>query len=50
VYSGVGGWLPAAALPSVSETDPTAALGIVGAVPDIKKYTAPGGVLYVFGL
>ncbi|HEX8757418.1 MAG TPA: PQQ-dependent dehydrogenase, methanol/ethanol family [Steroidobacteraceae bacterium] len=50
VYSGVGGWLPAAALPSVSETDPTAALGVVGAVPDIKKYTAPGGVLYVFGL
>ncbi|HVS76050.1 MAG TPA: PQQ-dependent dehydrogenase, methanol/ethanol family [Steroidobacteraceae bacterium] len=50
IYSGVGGWLPAAALPSVSETDPTAALGAVGAVEDIKKYTAPGGVLYVFGL
>ncbi|HEX3843751.1 MAG TPA: PQQ-dependent dehydrogenase, methanol/ethanol family [Steroidobacteraceae bacterium] len=49
VYSGIGGWLPAAALPSVSETDPTAALGTVGAVPDIKKYTSPGGVLYVFG-
>jgi lanthanide-dependent methanol dehydrogenase len=50
VYSGVGGWLPAAALPSVSETDPTAALGTVGAVPDIKKYTSAGGVLYVFGM
>lgn len=50
VYSGIGGWLPAAALPSVSETDPTAALGTVGAVPDIKKYTSPGGVLYVFGM
>ena len=50
VYSGIGGWLPAAALPSVSETDPTAALGTVGAVPDIKRYTSPGGVLYVFGL
>jgi PQQ-dependent dehydrogenase (methanol/ethanol family) len=50
IYSGVGGWLPAAALPSVSETDPTAALGAVGAVENIKKYTAPGGVLYVFAL
>ena len=50
VYAGVGGWLPAAALPSVSETDPTAALGVVGATPDIKKYTSPGGVLYVFSL
>lgn len=50
IYAGVGGWLPAAALPSVSETDPTAALGAVGAVENIKKYTAPGGVLYVFGL
>ncbi len=50
VYSGVGGWLPAAALPDVSESDPTAALGTVGAVPTIKQYTAPGDTLYVFGL
>jgi PQQ-dependent dehydrogenase (methanol/ethanol family) len=50
VYSGVGGWLPAAALPSVSATDPTAALGTPGAVPNIKRYTSPGGTLYVFGL
>jgi PQQ-dependent dehydrogenase (methanol/ethanol family) len=50
VYSGIGGWLPAAALPTVTESDPTAALGTVGAVPDIKKYTSAGGTLYVFGL
>ena len=50
IYSGVGGWMGAAAFPSVSLDDPTAALGIVGAMQDIKKYTAPGGALYVFSL
>ena len=26
------------------------ALGVVGALKDIKKYTAPGRTVYVFGL
>lgn len=50
VYSGVGGWMGAVALPSVSEDDPYAALGVVGAMKGIKRYTGPGGALYVFGL
>jgi PQQ-dependent dehydrogenase (methanol/ethanol family) len=49
VYSGVGGWMGAVAFPSVSADDPYAALGVVGAMKDIKKYTGPGDVLYVFG-
>lgn len=50
VYAGIGGWMGAEALPSLSEDDPTAALGIVGAMRGIKSYTSPGGMLYVFGL
>jgi PQQ-dependent dehydrogenase (methanol/ethanol family) len=50
VYSGVGGWMGAVAFPSVSADDPYAALGVVGAMKDIKKYTAPGSTVYVFGL
>jgi lanthanide-dependent methanol dehydrogenase len=50
VYAGIGGWMGALALPSLSSDDPTAALGIVGAMKGIKSYTAPGGTLYVFGL
>jgi glucose dehydrogenase len=50
VYAGVGGWMGAVAFPSVSADDPYAALGVVGAMKDIKKYTAPGNVVYVFGL
>ena len=50
VYSGVGGWMGAVAFPSLSLDDPYAALGVVGAVPDIKMKTAPGGALYVFAL
>jgi alcohol dehydrogenase (cytochrome c) len=49
VYSGIGGWMGAVAL-GLSPSDPTAALGAVGAAPDLPKYTAPGGTLYVFGL
>lgn len=48
IYSGVGGWMGAAALPSVSSDDPYAALGIVGAMRDIKSATQPGDTLYVF--
>lgn len=50
VYSGVGGWMGAAAFPDMSTDDPYAALGAVGAMKDLKKHTAPGNVLYVFGL
>jgi PQQ-dependent dehydrogenase (methanol/ethanol family) len=50
VYSGVGGWMGAVAFPSVSLDDPYAALGVVGAMKDIKKRTAPGDVVYVFGI
>jgi PQQ-dependent dehydrogenase (methanol/ethanol family) len=50
IYAGIGGWMGAVAFPTLSTDDPYAALGVVGAVPDIKMKTAPGGVLYVFSL
>jgi alcohol dehydrogenase (cytochrome c) len=50
VYSGIGGWMGAVAFPSVSADDPYAALGVVGAMKDIKKVTAPGDVVYVFAI
>ena len=50
VYSGVGGWMGAVADPDISADDPYAALGVVGAMADIKKMTARGGALYVFGV
>lgn len=49
IYSGVGGWMGAVAFPDVSADDPYAGLGVVGAMKDIKKYTAPGDTVYVFG-
>lgn len=50
VYSGIGGWMGAAALPGVSASDPYAALGIVGAMRGLEQHTGPGDVVYVFGL
>src|SRR3954470_21228871 len=50
VYSGVGGWMGVVAQPDISADDPYAALGVVGAMKEIKTMTAPGGALYVFGL
>ncbi len=50
VYSGIGGWMGAVAFPAISADDDYAALGVVGAMKQIKNYTAPGGTLYVFGL
>ncbi len=50
LYAGIGGWMGAAALPSISTDDPTAALGITGAMKGIKSYTSPGGTLYIFSL
>jgi lanthanide-dependent methanol dehydrogenase len=50
IYSGVGGWMGIVADPDISADDPYAALGVVGAMADIKRMTARGGALYVFGL
>ncbi len=50
IYAGVGGWMGAVAFPDMSADDDYAALGVVGAMKEIKKYTSPGGMLYVFGL
>ncbi len=48
IFSGIGGWMGATALPSVSMDDPYAALGVVGAMKTIKSKTQPGAALYVF--
>jgi hypothetical protein len=40
----------AVASPEVSTDDPYAVLGATGAVPDLKKKSARGGMLYVFTL
>jgi PQQ-dependent dehydrogenase (methanol/ethanol family) len=48
IYSGIGGWMGASALPSVSPDDPYATLGANGAMRDIKAYTQPGDTMYVF--
>ena len=50
VYSGIGGWMGAAAFSSLSLDDQYAALGITGTMKGIKEATAPGGALYVFSL
>jgi len=50
VYSGIGGWMGAVAFPSISLTDPYAALGVVGAMGAVKELSAPGSMVYVFGL
>jgi len=50
VFSGVGGWAGAIVSGALDARDPTAALGFVGAMPDLPKYTSAGGTLYVFGL
>ena len=48
IFSGIGGWMGATALPSLSPTI-LSALGAVGAMKPIKGMTQPGAVLYVFG-
>ncbi|HTW63569.1 MAG TPA: PQQ-dependent dehydrogenase, methanol/ethanol family [Bryobacteraceae bacterium] len=49
VYAGIGGALGAPALKGISAKDPYAALGAVGAEPNLKNKTGPGGAFYVFG-
>jgi len=50
VYSGVGGWMGAIVPGNLSPDDPWAALGAVGAVPDLPKDTKPGGAVHVFAV
>jgi len=50
IYSGIGGWMGAAAFPDLSMDDPTAALGIIGAMKGIKQYSPQGDNLFIFGL
>jgi hypothetical protein len=40
----------AVAFPDVSLDDPYTALGVAGAIPDIKQKSGMGGMLYVFSL
>jgi lanthanide-dependent methanol dehydrogenase len=50
VLAGVGGWAGAIVSGDLDPRDPTAALGMVAAVPDLKDKTTAGGVLYAFRL
>ena len=50
VYSGVGGWMGSVAFPQISGDDPYAALGVVGAMKDLKRYTGAGDVVFILGL
>jgi PQQ-dependent dehydrogenase (methanol/ethanol family) len=50
VLAGVGGWAGAIVSGDLDPRDPTAALGMVGAMADLKQKTTAGGVLYVFAL
>ena len=50
ILSGVGGWAGAIVSGDLDPRDPTAALGMVNAVPDLKQKSTPGGTLYVFSL
>jgi PQQ-dependent dehydrogenase (methanol/ethanol family) len=50
VLSGVGGWAGAIVSGDLDPRDPTAALGMVGAMGDLKQKTTAGGTLYVFAL
>ncbi len=48
IYSGIGGWMGAAALPSVSTDDPYAALGRRRRNEKDQELHAAGRLLYVF--
>jgi alcohol dehydrogenase (cytochrome c) len=50
ILSGVGGWAGAIVSAGLDSRDPTGALGFVGAMQDLPKYTSKGGQLYVFSL
>ena len=50
VLSGVGGWSGAVVAAQLDTTVPYGALGFVGAMQDLPRYTTEGGTLYVFAL
>ncbi len=50
VFSGVGGWAGAIVAGQLDDRDPTGALGFVGAMTDLPRYTARGGTLHVYAL
>jgi alcohol dehydrogenase (cytochrome c) len=50
IYSGPGGFAGAVVDGHLSIDDPFAALGIVGALPDLPRFTPPGGSVHVFKL
>jgi PQQ-dependent dehydrogenase (methanol/ethanol family) len=50
ILSGVGGWSGAVVAGNLDPRDATGALGFLGAMPDLPKYTTAGGELYVFAL
>jgi glucose dehydrogenase len=50
VVSGIGGWSGAIVSGDLDPRDPTAALGFVNAVKELKKASTRGGMLYVFTL
>jgi PQQ-dependent dehydrogenase (methanol/ethanol family) len=50
VLAGVGGWAGVIVSANLDPGDPTAGLGYVGAVPDLKAKTTAGGMLYDFAL
>ncbi|HYH37021.1 MAG TPA: methanol/ethanol family PQQ-dependent dehydrogenase [Azospirillum sp.] len=50
ILSGVGGWVGSIVSGGLDPRDPTAALGMVGAMGDLKDKTTKGGTLHVFAL
>jgi hypothetical protein len=50
VPSGIGGWAGAIVSADLDERDPSAALGFVNAVKDLKQKSSKGGTIYVFAL
>jgi lanthanide-dependent methanol dehydrogenase len=50
ILSGVGGWAGAIVAGGLDPRDKSAALGFVGAMQELPKYTTSGGMLYVFEL
>jgi lanthanide-dependent methanol dehydrogenase len=50
VFSGIGGWAGAVVAGGLDVRDASAGLGFANAVKDLPKYSAKGGMLYVFSL
>jgi glucose dehydrogenase len=50
VFAGVGGWAGAVVTNNLDVRDRSAALGMAGAMADLKKQTKSGGTLYTFSV